>query len=288
MMLEIANNWVRIAMFEYALEQMKKTGHIVSPPKVFQEYLAEQGLSNNKRTAQYISVQSLKTLNPELKANNCMVFRLGAEQSSKYTSFSLVKLNKDWSDFFLIDADLFSAIPLEIFLPSASVRSLFAFQLLPSLTEASLVNLALASGLLAKALEINATNELLIPATGSSTFTFDFKPISSSDTLLKHVNGQVEIDALFVGQRDGKECLFLVEAKSGNSFDSLSKHKLLYPLLALRQSIPSYMEIVPVYLRTIRNGNAIEFNIAECQLPVGGAVDQLIAKRAVRYSLHGY
>ena len=83
-----------------------------------------------------------------------------------------------------------------------------------------------------------------------------------------------------------------MEAKSGNSFDSLSKHKLLYPILAIQNKIPSNMEVIPVYLRTIRKESHLEFNIAECTIPRNngtfGALDQLTVKKVSRYSIHGY
>lgn len=156
--------------------------------------------------------------------------------------FALSKVVNDWSDYFLIDEEVFDSVDTQVYLPNTSVRSLFAFQLLPTLTETSLVNLALASGLLPKALGIEPSQEQIVPATGQSVFTFEFQPLSQSEVKLPHYQGQVEIDALFVGQRDGKECLFVIEAKSSRGFDSLAKHKLLYPVLALQDSVPSYME----------------------------------------------
>ena len=181
---------------------------------------------------------------------------------------------------------------MEVYLPSASIRSLFAYQLLPTLTETSIVNLALASGLLPQALGLIGEGNQVIPATGQSVFTFGFQPNSTSEAALKHSNGQVEIDALFVGQRAGVECLFVLEAKSGKDFGSLAKHKLLYPILSIQDNIPPHMDVVPVYLRTVRKEGYIEFNIAECSLPrengVFGALDQLKATKVTRYSLHGY
>ena len=43
-----------------------------------------------------------------------------------------------------------------------------------------------------------------------------------------------------------------VEAKAGKKSDSLAKHKLLFPALALRSGILEYMPLVPVYIRALR------------------------------------
>ena len=278
-------------MFEQAIRELEDSRDLVGEPRSFQGYIADQDIRNS-RTAQYISINSLTDLNAELRDSNCMVFRLGSPPRSRNTYFALAKVNEDWSDYFLIDEDLFGNTDVEVYLPSASVRSLFSYQLLPKLTETSLVNLALASGLLPQALGISAGQDQVIPATGQSVFTFDFQPISSCDKMLTHNKGQVEIDALFVGHRNGKECLFVIEAKSSKELGSLAKHKLLYPFLAVQNKIPSYMEVVPVYLRAVRKKGYIEFNIAECTLPkkdgVIGALDQLKSKKITRYSLHVY
>ncbi|NKF50281.1 hypothetical protein G3R49_06800 [Shewanella sp. WXL01] len=278
-------------MFDQAIKEIEGSGDIIGTPRSFQDYVAETKLGN-KRTAQYISINSISDLTSELKNSGYMVFRLGSPKGSRNTEFALAKAVESWADYFFIDEDIFSNSELEVFLPSASIRSLFAFQLLPTLTETSIVNLAMASGLLTEALGIEQDNNQSIPATGQSVFTFDFQPTSHSNEVLTHNQGQVEIDALFVGKRKGKECLFVIEAKSGKEFDSLAKHKLLYPMLALQNNIPAYMEVIPVYLRTIRKEGYIEFNIAECSIPrrngVFGALNELKTEKISRFSLHGY
>ncbi|MET4695178.1 DUF6997 domain-containing protein [Endozoicomonas lisbonensis] len=278
-------------MFEQAIEKLENSGRFVGKAESFQKYLSS--INNNSRgTAEHISINSFKDLKAELRNSNCMVFRLGSPPGSRNTHFALAKTNSGWSDYFFMDEDLFGQVEPEVFLPNSSIRSLFAFQLLPTLTENSLVNLAMASGLLPQALGISSTENQIIPATGQSVFSFDFQPSSKSNETLSHQQGQVEIDAIFVGQRDGKECLFVIEAKSSKKFDSLAKHKLLYPILSIKSNIPSYMEIVPVYLRTIRNDDHIEFNIAECSIPYQdssfGSLDQLQPVNISRYSLYGY
>lgn len=273
-------------MFSQAIQEMEQSGQLVSEPRSFKAYIEQQGLGS-KRTADHISVQSFAGLHPELKEAGYTVLRLGAPQGSKHTHFALAKVQNDWSDFFLIDEEIFSGQPVETFVPGESAQNLMAFQLLPNLTETSLVNLALASGLLPKALGIT-TETQTIPATGQSTFSFDFKPLHNSPAVLSHKNGQVEIDALFVGQRDGKDYLFVVEAKSGKKFDSLAKQKLLYPVLAMKQNMPSYIQVIPIYLRSIRKESSIEFNIAECEFYGEEALNNIIVKKTQCYSIFGF
>jgi len=278
-------------MFEKAIEELESSGRRVGVPESFQEYVKRNGMAVG-RTAAYISINEIRELRPELVQADCMVFRLGSSIGGEHTQFALAKYRESWSDYFLVDRKLFAASDVEVFLPSVSVRSLFAYQLMPKLTETSLVNLALASGLLPEALNIASSNEQLIPATGQTTFTFEFRPRTDDATRLMHRKGQVEIDALFVGKRSGKECLFIVEAKAGVKMESLAKHKLYYPMLALQPSIPTYMEVVPVYMRIIRKGDGVKFNIAECAMTKNngqyGALDELGVKTVKRYSLLGY
>lgn len=278
-------------MFKKAIDDLEASGQLVGQVLSFQEYISQQGLKG-KRTAEFISINSRQNLKGGLREANCMVFRLGSPKGSRNTHFALAKTVNGWSDYFFIDSDVFNDTSVEVYQPNSSVCGLSAYKKLSQLTETSLVNLAWASGILQQSLCIPATGSQFIPATARSSFTFEFQPISASDKLLTHNQGQVEIDALFMAHRDGKECLFVVEAKHSKKFTSLSKHKLLYPILALPNNIDSDIEVIPVYLRTIRKDGYVEFNIVECSLPrkegVFGALDELVAENVSRYSLHGY
>tara|TARA_B100001059_G_scaffold134531_1_gene134829 strand:+ start:212 stop:1048 length:837 start_codon:yes stop_codon:yes gene_type:complete len=248
-------------IFQKIVLEMLAKEQKVSIPQGFQDYVNANNLKAN--TAASISIDAIKKLPKLLKEQNTMVLRLGSRSGSNQTYFSLVKTN-DVNDFFFNDQALFGQLQPELFLPNVSIRSLFAFQLLPKVTETSVVNLAIASGLMAEALNLEDDKTIVVPATGQSTFTFNFKPLANEDIVLEHINGQVEIDAVFVAKRDGKEHLFVIEAKHGDKFDSLAKHKLLYPSLSLLQKLPSSMPIVPVYLRSIKTEKGIDFYIAEC------------------------
>lgn len=144
---------------------------------------------------------------------------------------------------------------------------LLSFHLLPTLSETSLVNLALASGVLSDALELDETGSLMPPATGRSTFTFDIRPHSTIDDTFEHRTGQVEIDTLFAEKRNGETVLFVIEAKTGRQHSTLAKHKLVYPALALADSVPQDIMVVPLYMRCIQENDQLYFMILECEFP---------------------
>jgi len=275
-------------MFEEAIREMESSGALVSEPRSFQEYLENLGISR-KRTAQYISINRFQDLQMELRESGYMVLRLGSPPGSRNTFFSLSKKINSWEDYFLFDDDLFPSKKIDQVEINYSDNKYFAYRLLPRLTEASLLNLALITGIIQKSIGLDETESSVIPARVQSTFTFKFKPLSVSDIKLEHVNGQVEIDAIFSWKKDGKPCLVVIEAKISTKFDSIAKHKLYYPILALENKIPKSIEVIPIYLRVLKHKKAIEFNIAICELPRNkgsfGAIDEFRVKKVTRIKL---
>jgi hypothetical protein len=269
-------------MFESALEEMKKTGLPHWGPKSFQGYCMANSVKAPK-TAEHISIDSQKGLAPGLRNAQCMVLRLGIPEGEKNTFFGLSKCVNGWGDYFLLDDVLFEGVAPEMFIPTVSFRHLFPFYLLPAFTETSLVNLALASGLMAHALGLDEQTLPLAAATGQSTHTFRFRPRIGMEEPWTHARGQVEIDSLFAARRGGKETVFIVESKAAGGLDSLAKHKLLYPLLAIRGKVPHYMPVVPIYLRVVPKEDGYHFYFAECELalPVDGDVPVLTDLHAV-------
>ena len=255
-------------MFEAALKEMQQSGQGCWGPRGFQDYCRENGF-RAPDTAQFISVDTRLRLQPELVKAECMVFRLGIPEGERNTQFGLAKCVDGWEDYFLLDDWLFRKVPPEMFLPTAPARHLFPFQLLPTFTETSLVNLALASGLMGHALRLEEPDLALAAATGQSTLSFQFRPHEQASAVWAHGRGQVEIDSLFTARREGRETVFIVESKAGAEFDCLAKHKLLYPMLAIRQKVPSYMPVVPVYLRVVKEADGYHFYFAECKLELG-------------------
>lgn len=139
-----------------------------------------------------------------------------------------------------------------------------AYRLLPQFSESSLVNLALSTGLLSQALDLDVERVGTAPVTVASTFDFSFRPHPAQPTVFRHNNGQVEVDACFVSRRNGEQVLVVVEAKTGPK-RSLAKHKLFYPLMSVRaQALASGIDVLPVYLRAQYTGNSVDYDIYEC------------------------
>ena len=250
-------------IFEPALGDMVASGMEFYGPTSFKKYLDEHGFEQ-AGAWQYVSVDSLDRLSEDLRDAGVMVFRLGSRPGVVGTHFGLAKYSRGWGDYFLIDKDLLSIATQEFFVPCIPIRQRLAFQLLPKLTETSLVNFAVGTGLLSRVLRIEDGCDLIIPATGHSSFTFTISPRPAMRQLWDHLKGQVEIDALFAGKRDGKDCLFLVEAKRGRPSGTLAKHKLCYPLAALLNEVPESMQVIPVYLKTWSERDGQHFLISEC------------------------
>ena len=253
-------------MFERAISQLETDKKPCSEPMSFQKYLEKSGIQA-RNTAQHISVDSMDRLSPELHKDGYMVFRLGIPEKEINTHFALAKYQNDWGDYFLEDESIFENNNIEAYIPPISLRQLFVFQLLPNFAESSAINLAISSGLLSSALNIDQTDQIAAPATGKGTFTFKLKPFPEAPITWQHNKGQVEIDAMFIGKRKGEEILFIVEAKSSLNFGSLAKHKLVYPILAISKKIPISIPIVPIYIRAKKIDGGLQFHIAECRLP---------------------
>lgn len=270
-------------VFDPALAELAASDRSVFGPTSFREYVDRNDLEAGPRTPRYISVNSLADLEPALREADVMVLRAGSAPDGRGTGFLLADGPGGLEEFFLRDEAVFAERPVERFSPPVDDERLASYRLLPSRSETSLVNLALASGVLAEALSLDASGALAPPATGRSTFTFEFRPHRKSADLVEHRNGQVEIDTLFLERRDGERTLFVLEAKTGPR-DSLAKHKLVYPALALAESVPPEIPIVPVYLRCREGDGAIAFDVAECTLPdpresIPG-IDELAVERA--------
>jgi hypothetical protein len=272
-------------VFTYKIDEMEKAGIGYSEPESFSEYKKKYPIPKSMRTADCISVQTQDKMKWDLREYGYMVFRLGRrEENDQETYFALAKLrNKsDWSEYFLLDQELFDGIEGELFLPNVSIRQLFAFNLLSELTENSLINLAISSGLMASALEIETSESLAAPASASGVFDFRFKP-NPDAPIWDHRRGQVEIDALFVGRRGKQEILFVIEAKTSPKLESLAKYKLIYPILALQDKIPDCIQVIPVYLRVVKQEGKkeIDFYIAECD-PIN--LQEVVAVSALNVS----
>jgi len=244
-------------------------------PESFRDYIADIGLDpRNYRTPAEISIDSKRKLAGELEENDTMVLRLGKAPDGTGTQFALVRVEGGLDDFFINETEVQTDQVVEFDLrPDSQDTQIFnqqtqdmllAYQLLPHFSESSLVNLALSTGLLSHALDLDVEAVGTAPVTVSSTFNFSFQPHSTSAATLRHNNGQVEVDTCFVSRRNGKRVLVVVEAKKGRK-RSIAKHKLFYPLMGLRSEVSdSVFEVIPVYLRGKQTDNGIDYSIYEC------------------------
>jgi len=253
-------------VFEPALTAMKRSQNPTFGPVSFRDYVSDHDVDANSRTPRYISVDKFSDLSSELRDEDVMVLRVGSAPDGTGTAFLLVNAPNSVAEFFLFDDTIFGGQPTERFDTPTEPENIFSFQHLPKLSETSLVNLGLASGVVADALELDTSGALAPPATGSSTFTFPVKPHSQIPETVTHSRGQVEIDTLFAERRNGELALFVIEAKTGPR-SSLAKHKLVYPILALSRSLSAEIPIIPVYLRCRRTNDTITFDVAECRFP---------------------
>lgn len=269
-----------MALFDKALSEM--TGSSFLEPQPFLSYARQAGFSDAK-PAYYISVQNLVGLSSELRAAGAMVFRLGSAAGSKGTNFALARHTGSWDDYFLQDLTIFAG-STQLSVPGG-IEDLRIFQILPKSTETSLVNLALASGVLRLALNLDA-GAALVNATAQGTYTFTVRPHLHLAACWQHVAGQVEIDGAFIAYRGGVETLFVIEAKVSDDLDSLAKHKIAYPMLALQTELKGAMPTIGVYLRVIRRRYGFEFCVAECVFSSPNQeISSLIPVRAGRYRL---
>lgn len=248
-----------MALFDNALSELANRTFL--DPKPFSSYAKQAGFSNAK-TADNISIQSLRGLAPELRQAGVMVFRLGSGPGGKGTNFALARHTGSWDDYFLQDESIFEQCPNISVL--GCLEDIRIFEILPKSTETSLVNLAVNSGVLRVALDLDATDDAIVNATAQGTYTFTVRPHQYLNACWHHLAGQVEIDGAFVAYRGGIETLFVVEAKVSNAFDSLSKYKIAYPMLALMPKLPKSMPVIGVYLRVIRGTSGFDFCVAEC------------------------
>lgn len=253
-------------VFGPALDEIERRDRATFGPTSFRDYVAEQGLDPTGGTPRYISVNSLHQLDDELRGADTMVLRMGSAPDGTGTQFLLARADASVDEFFLLDRDAFGDAEPKRFEPAVDREATIAFELLPQLSETSLVNLGLASGVLSEALDLDTDGALMPPATGRSTFTFDVQPHSSIPETFEHRRGQVEIDTLFAERRDGQRVLFVIEAKTGTSTSSLAKHKLVYPMLAIAEDVPDEFDIVPVYIRASQEGREMTYRVAECEM----------------------
>ena len=248
-----------MSLFQEGINQINE--HHYFGPTEFLQYCKDINFKPKGTTAQYISLDFYEKLPEELKENEAMVLRMGGGHK---TNLVLLKTDNSLKHVFLDDGSIFSNLEPRTFMPKVEMRELIPYYLMPTRSETTFVNFALSTGVFHKALGLDGNTKITMPATGKSTFSFDVKIHSSIDHVFHHKSGQVEIDGIFLGQKKGEDCLFILEAKNKDSNTTLSKHKLVYPILSIANSVPLDIKIVPVYMKSIEHKEFFEFKIAEC------------------------
>jgi hypothetical protein len=261
-------------VFAYAVHHLKPDSWDIFASDSFKrDYLPMAGITEHSNTAEYISINSLTDLTPSLRRAEAMVLRLGASRNHPSTTkFAVVGTPGRLKDFFLMDHEIFDDASVEGNPPIRLNKSLFGYSLLPKITEKSVVNLAFAAGIVGDALNLDQPYPTAAPAAGNGTYSFTFQPHSEMRVELSHDRGQVDVDAAFVGRRNGRDCLFVLEAKTEKQATrqtSLAVHKLVYPVLALcsQTSLIGDMPIIPVYMRATLMDSKVRYKIVECALP---------------------
>lgn len=261
-----------------ALQTLQESQTGIYGPESFRDYLRNNGNDpRDYRTAAEISIDTRTDLARKLERHDTMVFRLGRSPEGRGTQFALIQVADHLDDFFIDEDDFSSDKRTEFdYSPNGTDTDLLgrraqdileAYRLLPTFSESSLVNLALSTGLLSRALDLDVERIGTAPTTIASTFDFKFEPHPTQPTLLHHKDGQVEIDALAMTRRNGKRVLLVIEAKKGLT-RSLAKHKLCYPLLGTNTvASGSVANIIPIYLRARSRDQHLLFDIYECAIP---------------------
>lgn len=243
-------------------------------PEAWGEYLKHYGIAKPADTPRYLSVQNLGGLASELARAKVMVFRCGAAGNAG-TKFALARANA-WPDDFFLPDDSARDTP-EIFMSDTPAKYLLAYQLVKPV-ERTLVNFACATGALSELLQLDDRGPLMAPATGATTYSFEFRPLATETTTFKHSTGQVDVDAIVIAEREHAAHVFVLEAKYGTVAQSqqgdarrLAKHKLLFPVLGLQKRVSMGMPIVPVSLQATVHEHFVDFHLTECEPYSGGA-----------------
>lgn len=145
-----------MGIFSKLIQELKLSESQYSFPQSYKTYKEKNNIDSRIMTAAVISIDFLDKLDPELRENNFMVFRLGSPKGTSSTHFALSKNINGWTDYFLDEDVLYNEIEPEIYRLNALESNKFiAFTLLPKLTETSLVNLCFATGIMNKALSLD-------------------------------------------------------------------------------------------------------------------------------------
>lgn len=250
-------------MWHFALESIKNNNKLFFGPKSFLEYCSENNLANSG-TANHISIDYFEKLSKELRAEDFMVLRLGSTEKKMGTKFILVKYDEP-DNFFFFDKKIFDSPP-KYFPVNQKVKNVLSImKLFDSYSEMMLMSYLLSSGALLDVLDLDKSDIFYTPLTGRNTYTFEYV-INEKYGSVIHENGQVEIDAVFTGFKNGLPVIVVAEAKVDNGkYNTLAKHKLFYAYKSIQSIIKDDFEIIPIYVKLKVEGSLLTAKIAVCK-----------------------
>lgn len=276
-----------------ALRELKKSKDGFYGPTSFIGYLRDSNEDpGNFRTATQLSINTKQQLSRALKDHDTMVLRLGYASDGPGTQFGLVHVPGQLDDFFINESSVTSSnrqvinysseAPDTFSLSQSAQDMLEVYRMLPNFSESSLMNFALSTGIFSRALNLDVEQVGTAPTTIASTYEFEFEPHPDRPTIFHHNNGQIEIDAIIMTRRDGERILLVIEAKEGSP-QTLAKHKLYYPALAVKNSLPADVDrIVPIFLRARSRSDLLQYSLYECTgIPTGETHPALAGLRVV-------
>lgn len=157
------------SIFLPAIQEMREKPISCREPESFDAYIKRNGLENAKqrRVVEYLSVQGFNGLDAGLKEERIMVFRLGSLPGTNGTAFGLARVSETWGEYFFFDDPLFGKLEPEVFVPKVPYSALYSLALVPTLTESSLANIAVASGLISEVLGCRSSGSSQYSSNGS-------------------------------------------------------------------------------------------------------------------------
>lgn len=267
-----------VSHWDAALRAVAESPEGVHGPRSFATYLDEQGLDPGQYRAAALSVDTRSEVPDSLADRETMVLHLGRATDGPGAQFALVRVPGGLSDFFLDEMAYPADDRVSIdYTPDGDdaaaldgeVRDLLAVsRSLPTFSARGFVNLALSTGLLSRALGLDAARVGTPPMPVASTFEFAFEPHPDRPTTLRYADGYLELDTLVTARRDGERVLLVVTARCG-ARQSVGKHTIAYPALAAESLSLDVDRVVPVSLRARPTAEGVRYSIYECSLPTG-------------------
>jgi len=260
-----------VSHWDPALCALREASNGIYGPRSFADYLREIGADPNHHRSATLSVDTRSQLPDRLAEADAMVLQLGRAADAPGPRFALVHVPDRLDDFFL-DERAFPPDDRETLdytpdgedapaLGRAARDVLDVHRSLPTYSERGFVHLALSTGLLSRALDLDAPADLA-PPTAASSFDFAFDPHPDRPTTLRYTGGHLELDAVVPARRNGERVLLAVAANCGGRVE-LAKHAVGYPALAAATLSVGVDRVVPVSLRARPTRGGVRYSVYE-------------------------